>query len=175
MSRLFNTVSSPPGVALAQQFDKGKLPPADANLQAMFDAGHAFEWVRRTIVSEAVKLGFDGYPEYLSLPNRTQAALQVGAKTILQGRFEADDLTCIVDVLTESAQGVFDLVEIKASTKAKPEHEYDLAFQVLVLENVGWVFALSSVMHANKEYVRQVKLFLLSWLQPPMWLMPCAL
>ena len=138
-----------------KKFDKGKLPPADANLQAMFDAGHAFEWYAEQLFPEAVKLGFDGYPEYLSLPNRTQAALQVGAKTILQGRFEADDLTCIVDVLTESAQGVFDLVEIKASTKAKPEHEYDLAFQVLVLEKCGLSIRSVSVMHANKEYVRQ--------------------
>ena len=121
----------------------------------MFDAGHAFEWYVEQLFPEAVKLGFDGYAEYLSLPNRTQGALQGGAKTILQGGFAADGLTCIVDVLTESAQGVFDLVEIKASTKAKPEHEYDLAFQVLVLEKCGLSIRSVSVIHVNKEYVRQ--------------------
>lgn len=138
-----------------KKFDKGKLPSADANLQAIFDAGHAFEPYAEQLLPEAVKLGFDGYDEYLSLPHRTQAALQAGAKTILQGRFEADGLTCIVDVLTESSAGVFDLLEIKASTRVKPEHEYDLAFQVLVLEKCGLSIRSISVMHANKEYVRQ--------------------
>lgn len=138
-----------------KKYDKSKLPTADANLQAMFDAGHAFEWYAEQFFPKAVKLGFNQYDEYLSLPNRTQATLQSGAETILQGRFEADGITCIVDVLTKHTDGVYDLIEIKASTKAKPEHEYDLAFQVIVLEKCGYTIRSVSVMHANKEYVRQ--------------------
>jgi len=49
---------------------------------------------------------------------------------------------------------VFDLIEIKSSTKAKPEHEYDLAFQTIVLEKSGIKIRNISVIHANKEYVR---------------------
>lgn len=138
-----------------KKFDKSKLPPTDANLQAMFDAGHAFEWYAEQLFPKAIKLGFNQYDEYLSLPNRTQATLQSGAETILQGRFDADGITCIVDVLTKHTDGVYDLIEIKASTKAKPEHEYDLAFQVLVLEKCGYTIRYVSVMHVNKEYVRQ--------------------
>ena len=138
-----------------KKYDKTKLPAADENLQAMFEAGHAFEKYAEKLFSDAVKLGFNVYDEYLSLPNRTQAALQAGAKTIFQGRFETDGLTCIVDILTKYSKGVYDLVEVKASTKAKPEHEYDLAFQVLVLEKCGLTIRSISVMHANKAYVRQ--------------------
>lgn len=137
-----------------KKFDKEKLPTADVNLQAMFAAGHAFELYAERLFPGAVKLGFDGYDEYLQLPERTTAAIEGGAETILQGRFEADGVTCIVDVLTKHSSTSYDLIEIKASTRAKPEHHYDLAFQVYVLEKSGYAINSVSVMHANKEYVR---------------------
>lgn len=59
-----------------------------------------------------------------------------------------------MDVLQKNPDGSFDLIEIKASTKAKPEDEYDLAFQLLVLEKAGLQIRNIVVMHVNKEYVR---------------------
>lgn len=137
-----------------KKFEKHKLPPIDDNLQAMFDAGHEFESYADQLFPDAFKLGFSDYNEYLSLPQRTAEALEKGAKTVLQGRFEEDGLTCIVDVLDRIQGNTFDLIEIKSSTKAKPEHEYDLAFQVLVLEKAGLAIRSISVIHANKEYIR---------------------
>lgn len=137
-----------------KKFDKNKLPPVDDNTQAMFDAGHDFESYAEQLFPGATKLGFSNYNDYLSLPARTAQALEDGAETIFQGRFEADGLTCIVDVLQKHPDGSFDLIEIKASTKAKPEHEYDLAFQLLVLEKSGFKIRNVAVMHANKEYIR---------------------
>jgi hypothetical protein len=137
-----------------KKFDKSKLPPVDANLQAMFDAGHEFEVYAEKLFPNAVKLGFSNYNEYLSLPTRTSQALEQGATAIFQGRFEEDGLTCIVDVLSRVQGNDFDLIEVKSSTKAKPEHEFDLAFQVLVLEKAGLSIRSISVIHANKEYVR---------------------
>ena len=137
-----------------KKFDKDKLPPADENTQAMFDAGHDFEQYAESLFTGGIKLGFNNYNEYLSLPTRTTQALQNGAEVIFQGRFEVDNLTCITDVLFKHPDGSFDLIEIKASTKAKPEHEYDLAFQLLVLEKAGLRIRNIAVMHANKEYVR---------------------
>ena len=137
-----------------KKFEKDKLPPIDANLQTMFDAGHEFETYIEKLYPNAVRLGFSNYSEYQTLPYKTQQALDQGAKTILQGRFEADGLTCIIDVLERIDGGVFDLIEIKSSTKAKPEHEYDLAFQTIVLEKAEIKIRNISVIHANKEYVR---------------------
>ncbi len=137
-----------------KKYDKTKLPPVDENTQAMFDAGHDFEQYAESLFPGGVKLGFNNYIEYLSLPARTTQALQNGAEVIFQGRFEVDNLTCITDVLFKHPDDSFDLIEIKASTKAKPEHEYDLAFQLLVLEKAGLKIRNIAVMHANKEYVR---------------------
>lgn len=137
-----------------KKYDKNKLPLVDENTRAMFDAGHDFEQYAEGLFPGGIKLGFNNYNEYLSLPARTSQALQNGAEVIFQGRFEVDSLTCITDVLFKHPDGSFDLIEIKASTKAKPEHEYDLAFQLLVLEKAGLKIRNVAVMHANKEYVR---------------------
>ncbi|MBU0569209.1 DUF2779 domain-containing protein [Patescibacteria group bacterium] len=138
-----------------KKFDKYKLPPIDDNLQAMFDAGHEFESHAEKLFPDAVKLGFSNYNEYLSLPQRTADTLDENAATIFQGRFEVDGLTCIVDVLNKVEENTFDLVEIKSSTKVKPEHFYDLAFQTIVLEKSGLTIRNISVMHVNNEYVRR--------------------
>ena len=139
-----------------KKFDKSKLPPIDANLQAMFDAGHEFESYAEQLFSNAVKVGFDikNFNTYKTMPTRTKQAVDSDTLVILQGRFEEDGLTCIVDILHRVQGNDFDLIEIKSSTKAKPEHEYDLAFQVLVLEKAGLSIRSISVIHANKEYVK---------------------
>ena len=78
-----------------KRYDKNKLPPVDDNTQAMFDAGHDFEKYAESLFPNGVRLGFNNYDEYLSLPARTQESLQHGAEVIFQGRFEVDNLTCI--------------------------------------------------------------------------------
>lgn len=137
-----------------KKHEKYKLPPVDANLQVLFDAGNLFESYAEQIFPYAVKLGFDTYDEYRDLPQRTEEALEDGVEAIMQGRFEANGLTCVVDVLEKNNTGGFDLTEIKASTKAKPEQHYDLAFQVVVLQDAGFQVDAVKVVHANPEYVR---------------------
>lgn len=138
-----------------KKFDKTKLPAIDDNLQDLFDTGNQFETYANQLFPNARKLGFTNYKEYLDLPNQTLDSLASQDQTILQGRLEVDGLTCIFDVLQKIDDKQIDLIEIKASTKAKPEHHYDLAFQMLVLEKAGYTVRNISVIHANKEYVRQ--------------------
>lgn len=137
-----------------KKFEKEKLPSVDDSLQAIFDAGYEFESYTEKLFPEGIRLGFGNYQEYLSLPQKTKNALDEGVSTIFQGRFEVDNLTCIVDVLDRVDGDTFDLIEIKSSTRAKPEHNYDLAFQVIVLEKSGYKIRNISVIHANKDYVR---------------------
>jgi len=46
-----------------KKFEKDKLPPIDANLQVMFDAGHEFEGYVEKLYPNAVRLGFSNYSE----------------------------------------------------------------------------------------------------------------
>jgi len=133
---------------------KSALPPPDAALQALFDSGHAYEAYAEQRFPDAMKLGFDNYNEYLSLPERTQKAIADGAQTIFQGRFEENNTTCIIDVLQKVGDNLFDLFEIKASTSVKSDHIADLAFQCNVLEGAGLNIRNTSVIHVNRGYVR---------------------
>lgn len=138
-----------------KKHDPTKLPPVDANTQAIFDTGHEFEQYAERLFPDGVSLGFSNYNEYSSLPKRTQEALKNGAKTIFQGRFEYQQLTFICDVIKVVGDNTLDLFEIKSSTSAKTEHEFDLAFQTVVLEGCGHNVRNISVIHVDNSYVRK--------------------
>lgn len=145
-----------------KRHDKKKLPEPDANLQAMFDAGNLFEEYAEKRFENITRVGFDSYNEYLDMPDRTQKALSDGAEVLSQARFEADiddySITCIVDIVVKVAENTFDLFEIKSSTKVKPDHIEDLAFQTTVLETAGYKVRNVSVIYCNNNYVRKGKI-----------------
>jgi hypothetical protein len=130
------------------------LPPIDPATQAIFDTGHEFEQYAEALYPGGLTLGFSDYDEYLSLPERTLQALDEGITTIFQGRFEHEQLTFICDVIQVVDKKEVDLIEIKSSTSAKPEHMVDLAFQMVVLEKCGYSVRNISVIHVNNQYVR---------------------
>jgi hypothetical protein len=138
-----------------KKYDKAKLPPVDENTQALFDSGHKFEPYAEAQFPEGVTLGFSDYDEYLSLPQRTQVAIARGDQVLFQPRFEAEQFTCICDIVSFVGDKEVDLYEIKASTSTKPEHEFDLAFQTAVLEGTGLTVRNIYVIHVNNQYVRQ--------------------
>lgn len=134
--------------------DKNKLPPVDDALQSIFDAGYLFESYAEKLFPDGIKLNWEGYQEYLDLPQRTNEAIFSGAKTIFQGRFEVGEITCITDVIVFKDKDTLDLYEIKSSSSAKTYHEHDLAFQTIVLEDSGYNVDNIAVIHVNKDFVR---------------------
>ncbi len=137
-----------------KKHEKGKLPPIDEDTQAMFDAGFLFESYAEQLFPDAVRLGFNSFQEYMQLTRRTKAAIDSGAKTILQGRFEAGEITCICDAIVRVDDNTYNLYEIKSSTSAKPEHEPDLAFQKAVIIGSGYKINKIFVVHVDSDYVR---------------------
>lgn len=134
--------------------EKYKLPSIGDNLQAMFDAGHMFEQYAEASYPGGITLGFNDFDEYMSLPRRTEAAISAGEKVLFQARFEQGGFTFIGDIISIVDERTVDLVEIKSSTKVKPEHLFDLAFQTVVLENCGYHVRDISVIHVNNQFVR---------------------
>ncbi len=137
-----------------KKYEKNKLPEVSEADQALFDAGNVFERYAEELFPKGMHLGFSNFDEYTSLADRTARALHDGEKNIYQGRFEADGLTFICDVLQVIDGNRIDLTEIKATTKVKPEHIYDLAFQMVVLEKCGYEVRDVFVAHVDNGYVR---------------------
>lgn len=135
--------------------DPKKLPVPDAALQAIFDSGYLFESYAEKLFPEGLKLNWEGFQQYLDLPQRTREAILSGAKTIFQGRFEVGEITCIVDVIIFEDEKTIDLYEIKSTSSVKTYHEHDLAFQTIVLEDAGYRVNKIAVVHVNSEYVRK--------------------
>jgi hypothetical protein len=136
---------------------KHLLPPVNADLQARFDEGHAFEPYAEELFPGLVRLGFSDFASYQALPTRTYEVWQSDATSIAQGRYEAGQVTCISDVVRRDGEG-FILTEIKSSTKTKPEHTFDLAFQRVVLEAAGYPIKRCEIAHVNRDYVRAGKI-----------------
>lgn len=142
-----------------EKHDKGKLPEVTEDVQALFDAGNIFEKYAEESFPDGVTLGyktdgeFDG-AKYTALPEKTQKAIDEKVHVLFQGRLEIDGTTCIFDVLEANSDGTYNLYEIKASSKAKPEHIHDLAFQKTVLEKAGLKIGNISVVHVDNTYVR---------------------
>src|SRR3989344_8962118 len=87
-----------------KKHDKSKLPVPDEELQARFDEGTLFEEYAEKLFPDAVKLGYktDGVfsgTKYYALPDLTKKEIENGTEVLLQGRFEAENLTSIFDVL----------------------------------------------------------------------------
>ena len=125
------------------------LPDPDLQTQDIFDQGHA--------VGELAKSLFDGLDldnmDFMENINETKKAIEQG-KTIFEAGVMVDRLYARVDVLKKLSEG-WELIEVKASTKAKPYHHVDLAFQKHVLEKIGLNVVKVSVVHINNEYVRK--------------------
>lgn len=134
-----------------------KLPPVSEATQAMFDAGHAFEPYVESLFTggKTVVWDKDDWQSYRTLPARTMQALEGGVDVLFQGRFEWKEFTFLPDIIEVIEGRTLHLYEIKSSTKVKSEHIYDLAFQKVVLENLGFKVARATVIHINTAYVRQ--------------------
>lgn len=65
-----------------------------------------------------------------------------------------DGSHCRIDVLRKvPGKEMWDMIEVKSSTKVKPEHIQDLAFQRHVFEGAGYKIRNSYLMHVNTDYV----------------------
>lgn len=135
--------------------DKSKLPPHDASTLAMFAGGYKFEDVVEKVFPEALKLGWSTFDEYRELATVTKALLgnREGPRTIIQAKFEADELACIADIVHVDGNLV-DVYEIKSSTQVKKSHIYDLAFQCEVIRRNGYEIRSVHVLTVNTAYQR---------------------
>ena len=74
---------------------------------------------------------------------------------IYEAGFAFDRIRIRADILSRSSGSSFGLVEVKSSTKAKPEHIPDVAIQLHVLEGSGISVNKAFLMHIDNSYVYQ--------------------
>lgn len=90
------------------------------------------------------------YHEFDNKVRATRDALARGGPALYEAWFCADDTYVGVDILERTARG-YRVIEVKASTRTKPEHIPDVAVQVHVLRRNGLAVERAEVMHLNRD------------------------
>jgi Domain of unknown function(DUF2779) len=129
--------------------NKKSLPEITLSDEHRFEQGHEFEEYVKKIYPEHVDLNKLEFKENLK---ETQNAIKKG-NTIFEAGFIVDDLFIRADLMIPTDKG-WDLYEIKSTTKLKPQHIPDLAFQKFVIEKTGLKINKCFVMHLNKSYTK---------------------
>ena len=129
--------------------NKKLLPEISLSTQHMFDQGHEFEEYVKKLYPDSVDLNGLGFKDNL---DKTKEAVQ-NNKTIFEAGFMVDNLFVRSDLIVPTENG-WDLAEIKSTTKFKPQHIPDLAFQKYVLEKAGLNVNRCFLIYLNKEYVK---------------------
>lgn len=80
----------------------------------------------------------------------TRQALDRDPPAVYEASFLAGDVFCAVDVLERNGGG-HNLVEVKSTTRVKPEHLPDVAVQAHVLRRSGVTVERAELMHLNPE------------------------
>jgi predicted RecB family nuclease len=113
--------------------------------------------------TEVGKVAWRRFPEGVLVDEEQHSSAVVVTKwtlddwsnpAIFEAAFRADDVKVRTDILVRvGRQGDFNLVEVKSSTRAKPEHVADLAIQLWVLERCGLRIRHTYLMHLNRGYL----------------------
>jgi hypothetical protein len=114
------------------------LPSVSDNLKQLYEDGRELEKYAEARYSNIIRGALPSEPG------------RVGTQCTIVW----EDFECRVDLLEVLDDGAYHLIEVKSSTKAKPLHIYDLAFQRHVLTRAGYEVGRTSVMYVSNEYVR---------------------
>lgn len=125
----------------------------DPYTRAIFDTGARVEALARRRHAGGVLVAED-HLHHEDAIERTRGALaDPTVPAVYEAAFTWNDVRIRADILVRVTGDVFDLLEVKSSTSAKPEHEGDVAIQLAVLRGSGVRIRRVGLVHLNRGYV----------------------
>jgi len=126
--------------------------PADESGSATFEAGHAVGALARNRYPGGILISED--LDWSDAERATQDALGNRAvPAIFEPAVSFDGVRIRADILARTRDRQFDLIEVKSTLDAKPEHAWDVAIQDHVLRGAGVPIRWARLMHLNRDYV----------------------
>ncbi|HCR55536.1 TPA: DUF2779 domain-containing protein [Candidatus Saccharibacteria bacterium] len=133
--------------------NKPELVPEDSPAEVRenkFEQGNQIELIARQLFPEGVLV--QGYNT--QAVSNTEQMIADGASTLFQATVITENgLLAMADVIEREGDGWI-LYEVKSSSRVKPEHIPDMAFQKLAFETAGYTINETRVIHLNRECVR---------------------
>lgn len=135
-----------------EQFAPRRIPPVPDSRTLLFEEGRRVGELAQRLFPGGIALA----PETRSWSEMTRATQRLLAqrRPIFEAALAADGGACRVDVLEPADGDAWHLIEVKMSTRVKPTHLDDVAFQAHVAESAGLRLAGCSLVHVDNSYVR---------------------
>jgi hypothetical protein len=129
-----------------------RMTPADANRAALFATGHEVGQLAQTLFPGGREIANDLQHIDLMI-EETARLIASGAEIIYEATFASGELLAMVDILVRNGDR-WHFYEVKSSTRVKPRHLQDAAFQWRVLgEHLR--LGKAHVVHIDTRYRRQ--------------------
>lgn len=129
------------------------MPPISEAQQAIFNTGHQVGDLARERYSGGHLIAYDYRNIPAALAETRRLIEEDAAPALFEPAFRHNDVLARVDVLERIPDGGWRLVEVKSTTRCKPEHIPDVAVQLWVLRGAGLDVRDASVLTLNREYI----------------------
>jgi hypothetical protein len=121
----------------------------DANRLAMFASGHEVGELAKSLFPGGTEIEFD-HKRFDAMAEQTACLIDSGVDVIYEATFCSGDLLVMADILVRHGEQ-WNFYEVKSSTRVKPYHLNDAAFQWRVL-NDQITIGKAHVVHIDNRY-----------------------
>jgi len=136
-----------------QIHDRDKATPIGPGKQGIFDQGTRVGKIARLRWPDGILVTEDYRHHHESVETTKMLLSDPNVTAIFEAGFEELGTQVRVDVLTRSNGGdAWDMFEVKSSTSHKPEHDTDVAIQLLVLKEAGLNVRRKSLLLIDRSY-----------------------
>ena len=126
-----------------------------AKTQSSFDVGTAVGAIAQEIYGTAGAVEIEFTRPMSKMVSETARLIDAGFREpIFEATFQHQGILIRIDVLMPEGDG-WRAVEVKASTKVKPEHKIDCAIQLWVMRGVGLTINSLSLAYVDNQFVYQ--------------------
>ena len=127
--------------------------PIDPGQQAIFDSGTAVGELARERIPGGRLIEEEYYLHSQAVATTKEALADRSVPAIYEAAFTQDDIRVRVDILVRRSGDIFDLVEVKSSTRVHEQYIPDVAIQLYVAEGAGVKVGRAFLLHIDNDYV----------------------
>jgi len=127
----------------------------DQAQESLFNTGYQVGELAKELFPNGVEIEFNA-DDFKGMIAKTKALIENGTEVIYEATFSEDGIFAMVDILVKNGD-VWDMYEVKASTKVKDYQVKDAAIQWYAL-NKAITLGRAYIVHINNKYVREGEL-----------------
>ena len=127
--------------------------PIDPGQQAIFESGTAVGELARERIPGGRLIEEEYFRHDDAVATTREVIADRSVPAVFEAAFTFDGIRVRVDILARKRDGVFDLVEVKSSTRVHDQYIPDVAIQLYVVEGAGIKVRRAYLLHIDREYV----------------------